>query len=262
MRGEDKVAHGVDSVIRRPGVGRRHGRVTAFGKLLGGAAIRLIDVSVAVVLLVLMLPIVVVVAIAIKLDSPGSVFYRARRAGYAGRDFRMLKFRKMRDGAEGPALTAPEDERFTRVGRMLARTKLDEIPQLLNVLRGQMSLVGPRPEDIYIVERHWEQLEPVLSVKPGITGLSQLAFARESEILDPNDRAAHYVSRILPQKIGLDTLYASRRSLWLNLRILAWTAIVVLLRRDVAVDRATGKLGLRRRPAPQLEPLPVEQSSR
>ena len=161
----------------------------------------------------------------------------------------MLKFRKMRDDVPGPPLTLDHDERLTRVGRFLAATKCDEIPQLWNVLRGEMSLVGPRPEDPDFVAHGAGDYERILDVKPGITGLAQLAFAHESRILDPNAPVEDYLERLLPQKMALDLFYASRRSVLLDLRILAWTAIAVLFGREVAVDRATGRLSLRRRPA-------------
>jgi lipopolysaccharide/colanic/teichoic acid biosynthesis glycosyltransferase len=157
----------------------------------------------------------------------------------------MLKFRKMHDGASGPALVVPEDERFTRIGAFLARTKLDELPQLWNVLKGEMSLVGPRPEDPHFVELHRKPYEEILAVRPGITGLSQLAFARESEVLDPDDRERHYTERILPQKIRMDRFYATNRSLGMDLRVLWWTARAVVARRDVAVHRETGRLSIR-----------------
>ena len=213
-----------------------------------GLVIRALDVAIAVGLLMLLVPVIVTVAGAIKLESRGPVFYRARRVGLHGREFAMLKFRKMRADASGPRLTSPLDDRFTRIGRFLAKTKLDEVPQLWNVLRGQMSLVGPRPEDPVYFRKVEVELGPVLSVKPGITGLSQLAFAREPEILDPSDREGHYIGRILPQKIHMDSLYAEQRSATTNMRILYWTAAAVILRRDVAVNRMTGRLGVRRRP--------------
>jgi lipopolysaccharide/colanic/teichoic acid biosynthesis glycosyltransferase len=206
-----------------------------------------LDIVLAVLVGVASLPIALVVAFAIKLDSPGPVFFRCRRVGYGGRKFDMLKFRKMHDGARGPGLTAAEDGRFTRVGRVLARSKLDELPQLWNVLRGQMSMVGPRPEDPSFVADRPEDFAPILSVRPGITGLSQLAFANESAILDPDDRVGDYLARILPQKMGLDGLYACRRTLPMDVRILFWTAVAVGLRRDVAVHRGTGRTTLRRR---------------
>jgi lipopolysaccharide/colanic/teichoic acid biosynthesis glycosyltransferase len=213
---------------------------------------RLLDIVLAVVVGILSLPIALVVAAAIKLDSPGPVFFRCRRVGCGGQPFGMLKFRKMQDGARGPGLTGAEDGRFTRVGRVLARSKLDELPQLWNVLRGQMSLVGPRPEDPSFVATCPDDFAPILSVRPGITGLSQLAFANESAILDPDDRVRDYLDRILPQKMGLDGLYACRRSLSMDVRILFWTAVAVGLRRDVAVHRGTGRTTLRRRVQPSI----------
>ncbi len=218
---------------------------------LGNVVVRLLDVVLAAVLAVLFAVLIIALALAIKVDSRGPALYRSRRVGMRGREFDMLKFRKMRDGVHGSRLTAPEDDRFTRLGRFLARTKLDELPQLLNVIKGQMSLVGPRPEDPVFVERFRAELEPVLRVRPGITGLSQLAFARESEILDPVDREVHYVERILPQKIHIDTMYATQRSTKTYVQILVWTTVAVILRREVAVHRTTGEMRLRRRPQPE-----------
>jgi lipopolysaccharide/colanic/teichoic acid biosynthesis glycosyltransferase len=223
------------------------------------AAIRLLDITLAAVLAVVSLPVAVLVAVAIKFDSPGPVFFRCRRVGYGGRPFGMLKFRKMHDGARGPGLTAADDGRFTRVGRLLARSKLDELPQLWNVLRGQMSLVGPRPEDPAFVATRPEDFALILVVRPGITGLSQLAFANESAILDPDDPVGHYLDRILPQKLELDALYASRRTVAMDVRILCWTAVAVVLRRDVAVHRGTGRATMRRRFRPS--PAPVSSAA-
>jgi lipopolysaccharide/colanic/teichoic acid biosynthesis glycosyltransferase len=211
----------------------------------GAAAKRMLDVVVAAPLLFLLAPVVLVVAVAIAVESRGGVFYRCRRVGWRGRELQMLKFRKMHDGARGPALVGARDERFTRIGAFLARTKLDELPQLWNVLRGEMSLVGPRPEDPHFVELHKVLYAEILAVRPGITGLSQLAFARESEVLDPADRMGDYVARILPQKIGMDRFYATQRSLPMDLRILWWTLRAVVQRREVAVNRDTGRLTLR-----------------
>jgi lipopolysaccharide/colanic/teichoic acid biosynthesis glycosyltransferase len=213
---------------------------------------RLLDLVAASALLLVLCPLILLVALAIKVDSPGPAFYRCRRIGFRGREFGMLKFRKMVEDAAGGALTAPEDDRFTRLGSVLARTKLDEIPQLWNVLKGEMSLVGPRPEDPGFVQLRADDYRHILEVKPGITGLSQLAFARESEILDPNDRHGHYVTRLLPVKARIDRLYAQRRSLWMDAKILVWTAAAVLLGLEFAVHRETGRL-TRRRPRVRLE---------
>jgi lipopolysaccharide/colanic/teichoic acid biosynthesis glycosyltransferase len=151
----------------------------------------------------------------------------------------------MSDDAAGPPLTSADDDRFTRVGRFLARSKLDELPQLWNVIRGQMSLVGPRPEDPEFVSLHPEAYETIATARPGITGLCQLAFAKESQIIGDDDPVQVYAERFLPQKLGIDLLYVRHRTVTLDLKILCWTA-VVLLRKDVAVHRQTGRLTLRR----------------
>ena len=208
---------------------------------------RTLDITVSGLALLVLLPVVLAAVILVRLDSPGPAFFRCERAGFGGRVLRMLKFRKMHDGASGRAITTDDDDRFTRIGVWLAKTKLDELPQLWHVLKGEMSLVGPRPEDFEFVQRHGDDYDRILQVRPGITGLSQLAFAEESAILDDVDPLGHYVERLLPQKVGLDRMYASHRNLMLDLRILFWTGAAVLLRRQVAVHRDTGKMNLRRR---------------
>jgi lipopolysaccharide/colanic/teichoic acid biosynthesis glycosyltransferase len=213
----------------------------------GGAAIRIFDVVVAASLLLVLLPLIVVAVIAVRTESPGPTFFRCDRVGYRGQRLRMLKFRKMRLLSQGLALTTGEDLRFTRIGSLLSKSKIDEIPQLFHVLRGDMSLVGPRPEAAEFVDLYPHDYSEILSVPPGITGLSQIAFADESRILDPEDPVTHYVSRILPQKVALDRMYASRRSLSLNVRILAWTVVAVLMRFQVAVHRDSGRMNLRKR---------------
>ena len=207
-------------------------------------------------LLVLLLPLALLIVVCIVVESPGPVFYRAERIGRNGRPLRMLKFRKMRPDAQGLALTVAADPRLTRVGAVLAATKLDELPQLLHVLRGEMSLIGPRPENPEFVARYPAEFAEILHVRPGMSGLSQLAFAAESGVLTAADPVAGYVASILPQKLALDRLYVTRWSLRMDLRILAWTFVAVALRRPVAVNRATGRLRLRRRPALR-QPEPV-----
>ena len=219
--------------------------VSTLTAALNRAGKRLLDVGVAGTLLLLLAPILMLVIVAIRIDSPGPAFFRCRRIGIGGRPFDMLKFRKMFHGAKGPPLRSCEDERYTRLGRFLAGTRLDEFPQLWNVVIGQMSLVGPRPEDPAFVDRDPRSFAETLTVRPGITGLSQLAFAKEAEVLDPNDRVGHYVSRILPQKLALDALYVAHSTIWLNLKILFWTALAFF--RDISVHRGTGSLSVRRR---------------
>jgi lipopolysaccharide/colanic/teichoic acid biosynthesis glycosyltransferase len=217
---------------------------------VGSVLKRTLDAVVSAVVLVLLAPLIVLIAIAIKADSRGPVFYRCRRVGYRGHDFEMLKFRKMVHDASGPALTAASDPRFTSMGRLLARTKVDELPQLWNVLKGQMSLVGPRPEDPAFVALHRTEYERITGVRPGITGPCQLAFAKESEILDGRDGVDFYVRRLLPQKVAIDVSYATRPSLALDLRILVWTIFAVISRADVAVHRETLAVSRRRRVVP------------
>lgn len=209
--------------------------------------------AIAATCLLVLSPLIALLALTVKLDSPGPVFYRCRRIGRGGREFHMLKFRKMHATAAGAALTAAGDERFTRLGRFLARKKLDEIPQLLNVIAGHMNLVGPRPEDPSFVALRRADYEQILEVRPGITGLTQLAFANESEILDSDDPIGDYVRRLLPQKVQIDRLYVARRSVAMDIRILAWTAITFFLKRNVAIHRSSGRITLRRRPAPAVE---------
>ncbi len=215
---------------------------------LGALAKRLLDVAAAFSLLAVLTPLIVVLALAIKLDGKGPIFYRCRRIGLGGGEFAMIKFRKMHHGAQGPALTSFRDERFTRIGSLLARTKLDELPQLWNVIRGDMSLVGPRPEDPSFVALELDQYAEILRVRPGITGLSQLAFARENRLLHGPDRLRRYVEQLFPQKIAMDRLYVAQRSLGLDLRILCWTILTVFFRLEVAVNRRDGSFSRRRRP--------------
>jgi lipopolysaccharide/colanic/teichoic acid biosynthesis glycosyltransferase len=214
---------------------------------LDRAAKRIFDFVVSGLLLAILAVPILVIVVLIKLDSPGPAFFRCARVGYRGRTLWMLKFRKMYDGAGGKALTTEDDSRFTRMGGWLANAKLDELPQLWHVLRGEMSLVGPRPEDQAFVDEHAAAYEEILSVRPGMTGYSQLAFAEEGKVLDEDDPIGHYLDRLLPQKVLMDQMYAAQATIWTDVKILAWTAAAVLLRREVAVHRETGKLGLRRR---------------
>ncbi|HEY2778075.1 MAG TPA: sugar transferase [Gaiellaceae bacterium] len=208
----------------------------------------MLDIAVSTSLLLLLMPFFVVIAAIIKLESRGGLFYPAERVGRHGETFAMLKFRKMTGDATGSSLTAVDDPRFTRIGSILSRSKIDELPQLWNVLRGQMSLVGPRPEAPEFVERRRAEYARILTVRPGMTGFSQLAFAEEIAILDPDNRVGHYETAILPQKLALDSMYVQRHSVRDDVRVLWWTLFAVVFRRHVAVHRSTAKLNIRRRP--------------
>jgi lipopolysaccharide/colanic/teichoic acid biosynthesis glycosyltransferase len=209
----------------------------------GGAptrAQRALDVVVALLLLPVVLLVGAVVAVAILLDSPGPVFYRAPRIGRHGRPLSMLKFRTMRSGSEGPSLASFRDVRLTPVGRFLRETKLDELPQVWHVLKGDMRFVGPRPELAEFVALHAEEYRRILSAPPGITGLAQLAYARESRLLDaPQASEVIYREEVLPRKVALDLEYVETqgfrrdlviivRTLGLPLRVIRnrWSALV------------------------------------
>jgi lipopolysaccharide/colanic/teichoic acid biosynthesis glycosyltransferase len=211
------------------------------------AARRMLDVVVAALALLVLSPLLVLISVTVVLESPGPVLYRADRVGRNGRPLRLLKFRKMPTGASGLPLTIDGDRRLTSIGGFLSRTRLDELPQLWQVLTGEISLVGPRPEDPAFVDERAGDYAAILRVRPGLTGLSQLAFADECSILSRTDPIADYLERVLPQKCALDRLYVRRVSLVTNLRVLAWTPVPLLLRRSVSVDRATGAIHLRRR---------------
>jgi lipopolysaccharide/colanic/teichoic acid biosynthesis glycosyltransferase len=199
-------------------------------------AARAFDLAAVVLLAPLLLPLCLLVSLMVFLDSPGSVFYRARRIGLGGRPFSMLKFRTMRTGSIGPSLTREDDDRFTPIGRFLARARLDELPQVWHVLRGEMRVVGPRPEDPGFVEMFSREYEEILSVPPGIMGRTQLIHFADAATLDPDDPLAHYAEQILPRKLELDADYVRRRSLWADLLIVGQT---VLLPWRVATDGLT-----------------------
>jgi lipopolysaccharide/colanic/teichoic acid biosynthesis glycosyltransferase len=190
-----------------------------------------IETCVAVVVLVLLIPVLSLIGLAIVLDSPGSPFYFAPRVGKGGKPFRMLKFRTMVTGAAriGPPITGRRDPRITRVGQFLRVTKLDELPQFVNVMLGDMSLVGPRPEAPDLVALYTPEQRAVLAVRPGITGASQLASREESDSIPENVKAdEYYLRHIMQGKVQSDIDYIRRRSLRMDLQILAETAMYVL----------------------------------
>ena len=191
---------------------------------------RAIDILVALSAFVLTAPLAGLAAIAITVESRGGALFRARRMGRNGRPFTMLKLRSM-IAETGPRITVPDDARVTRVGRVLRRIHLDEWPQLWNVLRGDMSLVGPRPEDPSLVDLADSRWQRVLSVRPGITGPTQLvSAAREDALLRGDGSQAstveietRYRRDVLPEKLASDLGYVDRRSLATDLAVLART---------------------------------------
>ncbi|MGD2143438.1 MAG: sugar transferase [Anaerolineae bacterium] len=192
---------------------------------------RSFDIVIALLGLLVFSPLFLVVSILVKLDSAGPIFYRAPRIGMGGRAFRMFKFRTMVDNADkvGPAITVDKDPRLTEIGAPLRKSRLDEIPQLINVLRGDMSMVGPRPEAPCYVERYSPEQRQVLKVKPGMTGPAQIAFRHEEEALsNPQTVDDEYMNVILPPKLARDLKYIEQQSLGLDLKLLFQTARALL----------------------------------
>ena len=195
---------------------------------------RVFDLLGASLALLLLLPLMLAIALAIKLDSRGPVFFRQQRVGRRGVPFDIHKFRSMAADApqRGPALTVGDDPRITRVGRWLRRTRLDELPQLLDVLAGRMSLVGPRPEVPQYVVHYPPQLrERALSVRPGITDPSSLLYLDEAELLArAADPEREYIEVILPRKLQCAADYAAQASLRSDLGVLLRTLKLLLQR--------------------------------
>jgi lipopolysaccharide/colanic/teichoic acid biosynthesis glycosyltransferase/glycosyltransferase involved in cell wall biosynthesis len=186
---------------------------------------RALDLFLAAVGLVLIAPLLAAIALAIKLDSPGPVFYRGVRIGRGFKPFRVFKFRTMVANAEqlGGSTASRYDPRITRVGRFLRRTKLDELPNLINVLIGQMSLVGPRPEVKFYTDKYTEEERAILSVRPGITDFASLEFAHQQALIGDEDPERDFQARVLPRKNALRLKYARERSFWVDMRILGAT---------------------------------------
>ncbi len=175
---------------------------------------RILDIACAGLGLLLLLPLFGLVALAVVATSRGPVFFRQERVGRSGRSFTILKFRTMVPRAEalGRQITAAGDSRVTKVGKLLRASKLDEIPQLINVLRGEMSLVGPRPEVPRYVALYTEHQRRVLNVTPGITDWASITYRHESELLaQAPDPEAMYVQEIMPHKIALNLAYLAKR---------------------------------------------------
>jgi lipopolysaccharide/colanic/teichoic acid biosynthesis glycosyltransferase len=185
---------------------------------------RVMDVGVSLLLLTVLGPVMAIVAIVVRCGGPGPILFLQVRVGRGGRPFRVYKFRSMHTQQVGPSITSGHDTRVTRVGRVLRAWKLDELPQLFNVLRGDMALVGPRPEVPEYVRHYGECGHEVLAVRPGITGANQLLFRREEQLLTGrSDVEAAYVQDVLPAKLATDLQYVRHRTLRGDIVILART---------------------------------------
>lgn len=199
----------------------------------GQVARRVVDVTVSAVALTGLAPALGILAIAVRIDSPGSVLFSQTRIGRDGVPFRILKLRTMVDGAErmGPQVSGTADRRVTRVGAVLRATKLDELPQLWNVLQGDMTLVGPRPEVPAMVRHYTEQEWETLRVKPGLTGPGQIFYIASGQADDLDgveDVEAHYVEHQLHPKLALDVAYLRRRTWRSDVGLVGRTVLVLL----------------------------------
>jgi len=190
---------------------------------------RLFDILLSSAGLILLIVPFGIIALAIKFNSRGPIFYRQQRIGYAGRPFWLYKFRTMLVEEAGPHITVEGDPRITQVGSVLRRWKLDELPQLWNVLCGSMSMIGPRPEVEQFVRYYNLQQRLLLKQTPGLAGASQLVYAHEADILrghpDPEDA---YLRRLMPKKLAIDLQYERVRTFWSDLRLLAELALLIL----------------------------------
>ena len=187
---------------------------------------RIFDIFFSILGLILLSPLLLVVSIFIKIDSKGSIFFKQLRVGQGGKQFFTYKFRTMVQDAEkrGARLTSAKDSRITTAGKILRKYKIDELPQLINVLKGEMSFVGPRPELPEYVDLFREEYEIILRVKPGITDIASIKYLDESELMKDDDSAEKvYVNDILPQKIELYKRYVEKRSLSLDLYLIILT---------------------------------------
>lgn len=191
---------------------------------------RIGDMLLAVVLLVLISPMLIVVSIAIIIDTGFPIFYRAERGAYKGDTFRIMKFRSMVRNADrlGGGTTALNDPRITRVGSFLRKTKLDEIPQLFNILLGDMSFVGPRPELVSYTSKYTKQEQVIFLVKPGITDYSSVRFINLDEVVGESNVDEVYESKVLPIKNALRVQYAEEVSFIVDVKIFFLTVLHVI----------------------------------
>jgi len=184
---------------------------------------RIFDIVFSFIGLVLLLPFFIIIALLIVIDSPGGVFYKQARVGKNGIDFYLFKFRSMRTGADKKGLltVGGRDSRITRMGYFIRKYKIDELPQLLNVFLGDMSLVGPRPEVRKYVDLYNEEQKQVLSVKPGITDYASIEYSNENEILGKAENPERvYINEIMPAKLELNLKYIDEQGIITDLKII------------------------------------------
>lgn len=192
---------------------------------------RLLDIFSSALVLLLLLPLWLIIALAIVLESRGGVFYRQIRVGKGNKDFYLYKFRTMRTGSDQKGLltVGERDSRITRVGYFLRKYKIDEFPQLLNVLKGDMSIVGPRPEVRKYVDMYTPEQMRVLSVRPGLTDIASIQYVHENELLAASDNPEKtYIEEVMPAKLALNLQYIDNQSVLGDLKLI-WKTFVAIL---------------------------------
>lgn len=192
---------------------------------------RLLDIFSSALVLLLLLPLWLIIALAIVLESRGGVFYRQIRVGKDNKDFYLYKFRTMRTGSDQKGLltVGERDSRITRVGYFLRKYKIDEFPQLLNVLKGDMSIVGPRPEVRKYVDMYTPEQMRVLSVRPGLTDIASVQYVHENELLAASDNPEKtYIEEVMPAKLALNLQYIDNQSVLGDIKLI-WKTFVAIL---------------------------------
>ena len=195
---------------------------------------RAFDLIVATLAVLVLLPLLLLLALAVALTSPGGAFFAQTRVGKGGTEFRLLKFRSMRPGSEakGQLTVGGRDPRITAVGHFLRKTKLDELPQLFNILKGEMSLVGPRPEVPKYVALYSAEQRQVLQVRPGLTDYASLEYFEENALLGASENPEEtYIQEVMPAKLALNAKYIEDMGLGADLKILLRTAVRIVGRR-------------------------------
>jgi lipopolysaccharide/colanic/teichoic acid biosynthesis glycosyltransferase len=196
---------------------------------------RIFDVVASIIGLIVLLPVFIVIAILIKLNDKGPIFYKQKRIGQNFKPFELLKFRTMVVNADkiGPAVTKDGDQRITKIGKFLRKTKLDELPQIWNVIRGDMSIVGPRPEVEKYIQYYKDDYKEILKFKPGITDYATIKYRSEEEILSKyNDTESAYIKYVLSEKIKLYKTYIKKISFLTDLKIIFWTLWRIVSKND------------------------------
>jgi lipopolysaccharide/colanic/teichoic acid biosynthesis glycosyltransferase len=191
---------------------------------------RFFDILTSLIAFILLSPLFLIITVIIKLTSPGPVFYKGKRVGRGGEIFLMHKFRSMIVNADkiGSDLTKYGDNRITGIGKFLRKTKIDELPNLIDVIKGDMSIVGPRPESPSYTQYYNERQKKALQVRPGVTGLAQLQNRREElKLKDQTDPDAYYIQELMPKKLEIDIYYVENRNFLLDLKIILKTFLPI-----------------------------------